>query len=95
MLKNIRKVITENDLLFDIINVVLGIGVVILIVMAYMQPSNKLVYGAAFSLGGLLNISNGFKLYRKKKTKSTGTSLIMIGAIILALGVYTVGSITR
>jgi len=83
----LMRILKDNRLLFDVINVMLGIAIIILVILIMMYPYNKYIRLAAFSVGGLMNISNGLKYLKDSKKKSMGMNLIMVGVFVIIVGV--------
>ncbi|BCN29699.1 hypothetical protein [Anaeromicropila herbilytica] len=88
----IKKVIKDNNLFLDLLNVILGIILVIFIVLILIHPTNTILLKLAFGIGGLMNILNSYKIYKQKKTPLIALSLFMIGLIVIFCGVFLIGA---
>ncbi len=70
----------------DIINTVAGIALVVFVVLIFVFPNNHYAILAACITGGLMNIMNGLKQRKGPAGGSMGTSLIVMGVIVILLG---------
>lgn len=87
-LNQLKKLINDNKLLFDIINVILGIGVIILVILAFLFKNNPIILFVFFMVCGIMNIVNGLKFYKESKKRTMANSFVMLGVIIIIVGVY-------
>lgn len=85
-MKDFWSKIKNQNLWMDIFNLFTGILLVIIVVLFCLYPGNKLIIGLMFLMTGIMNLSNGIKKYKNKKTKSMGMVLIMIALITFAAG---------
>lgn len=89
-MKSFLKLIKENHLIVDVLNVLAGLLLLITIVLFCLFPGNRIVIGLMILLAGVMNIGNGIKRYQDKKTKGLGISLITLGICIFVIGIYIV-----
>lgn len=80
--------------ILDIAHIVTGILIVVLAVLAFLNPEeNMILFPVIFLLAGLLNLLNGFDRFRagrgQKKMKIAGISLIAVGIALLLLCVIS------
>ncbi|MSS63848.1 hypothetical protein [Velocimicrobium porci] len=87
-MKKLVKIIKENHLIIDVLNVLLGLVLIVTVVLFCMFPGNKIVIGLMILLSGFMNIGNGIKRYQSKRTRGTGMALMTVGACILIIGIY-------
>lgn len=87
-MKDFLKLIKENRLYSDILNVVSGILLIITIILFCFFPNNKMVIGLMVLMAGFMNISNGLKRYKDIKTRGIGISLLTLGICIFMIGFY-------
>lgn len=87
-MKKLVKIIKENHLILDVLNVLLGLALIVTVVLFCMFPGNKIVIGLMILLSGFMNIGNGIKRYQDKTSRAMGMALITVGACILMIGVY-------
>lgn len=95
-----RKNPRNTELLLDLLHIVIGILVVILAVLAFVNPdTNRFLFPFIFFLAALLNGVNGwFKLKesgRDKKKKMGSISLCVIAVGLFLLGILSAFSIWR
>lgn len=95
-----RKNPRNTELLLDLLHIVIGILVVILAVLAFLNPdANRFLFPFIFFLAALLNGVNGwFKLKesgRDKKKKMGSISLCAIAVGLFLLGILSAFSIWR
>ena len=74
----------------DIINLVMGFVFIISFLLIYLNPYNRFAIMTAASSAGLMNIMNGFKLVKDPKKKTTGSSYILMGVILIAFGFFLI-----
>jgi uncharacterized membrane protein HdeD (DUF308 family) len=86
-MNNIEKVIKDNKLLLDIVNVILGIVIIILFVLVFFNPQNKYLFLAAFEVSGFMNIVNGLRQIKDNSKKHMGKFFLLSGIIIMAIGI--------
>jgi len=85
-MKKLFEKIKENNLWMDCFNLSTGIILVIILILFCLFPGNKVVIALLFLLTGAMNLSNGIKKYKDKKSRSMGMALIMTSAITLIAG---------
>ncbi len=85
-MKKLFEKIKENNLWMDCFNLSTGIILVIILILFCLFPGNKVVIALLFLLTGAMNLSNGIKKYKDKKSRSMGMALIMVSAITLIAG---------
>lgn len=95
-----RKNPRNTELLLDLLHIVIGILVVILAVLAFLNPEgNRFLFPFIFILAALLNGVNGwFKLKEagwNKKKKMGGITLCVIAGGLFLLGLLSAYSIWR
>lgn len=73
-----------------IINLIVGFSFVISLLLIYLNPYNRFAIMTAASSAGLMNIMNGFKLVKDPKRKTTGSSYILMGVILIAFGFFLI-----
>lgn len=83
-----KKIIRDNKLLPDLINVILGIAVTILFVLVILTPKSYGLMAALMVVAGIMNLSNGFRKSRVNGQKGIGTFFGIIGFVIIAFGLY-------
>lgn len=80
------KFLKEYALLYDIINTLLGIALIIFMILFFVNPKNHVILFVAFLIGGSMNIINGLKFMKDPKKKNIGMSSVLLGAIIIFVG---------
>lgn len=85
-IKSFLKKIKNNNLWMDFLNLSAGIVLIIVVILFCLFPGSKLIIGAMFLLTGFMNLSNGIRKYKDKKSRGTGTVLITISMITLFAG---------
>ncbi len=88
-MNKIIKILKEQKLLLDMVNVLLGIFVIVLFVLLFVHPDNKYFLIAALFIGGLMNVTNGLGKLRDKKT-TVSSYLLFTGAIIIIIAVILI-----
>ena len=73
----------------DTLSVVFGILLCVAIGLVLYRPTNRVALMLLFVAGGGVNLFNGMKLYRNKKQRNMGMSMILLGAVILVIGMGT------
>ena len=86
-MNKLMKFIKEKSLLFDVINVLLGVALVVLIILVLKYPYNEYFRLAAFTVGGFMNMSNGLKYLKDSKKKNLGMNMMMVGLLIIIMGI--------
>jgi hypothetical protein len=87
-MKKLSQIVKDNNLIFDVVNVILGIGLLVAIVLFILMPGNMVAFAFLCWMAGIMNVSNGIKQYRDKKKRTFAMCLIMVGMIILIGGIY-------
>jgi len=95
-----RKNPRNTELLLDLLHIVIGILVVVLAVLAFLNPdANQFLFPFIFFLAALLNGVNGwFKLIdsgRNKRKKISSILLCTIAGGLFLLGILSASSIWR
>lgn len=85
---NWNKIIKDNKLLPDLINVILGIAVVVLFVLVILMPGNYGIMSALMIVAGTMNLSNGYRKARVNGQKGMGVFLGIVGLVIITFGSY-------
>lgn len=88
----------NTTLVIDWIHIVLGFLIVLMAVMAFLNPENHMtLFPLIFLLAGLLNLSNGIFRYKKsghnKKKKAESIGQFVIAAALFALAAVSAVSI--
>lgn len=85
-MKRLFEMIKNKDLWIDFLNLFTGIILVIVIIIFCLFPGNKAAIVLMFLLTGIMNLTNGVKKYKEKRTKNMGLTLIMISMITIFAG---------
>ena len=88
------------EVFLDLLHIVVGIVIVLLAVVSFLNPENNLVlFPVIFMLAAILNLVNGWVKIRQggrdKKKQAQGVGLILFGSCLLALSVVGALSIWR
>lgn len=86
-MKQIKNIMKDNKLLFDIINVVLGFAVIIFLII-YLKFKNSNAFFTFYILCGIMNIVNGLRYIGDPSKKKTSKNSIAIGSIIIIIGLF-------
>lgn len=86
-MNKIKKVLKENKLYLDLLNVLLGMIVLILVVLVIIYPANRLILMFVCIIGGFMNVVNGIRLYQNRDKRTMAAGLFILGVIIMILGV--------
>lgn len=70
------------------INGLIGIALLISLLIVFKNPNNKIAIITASTAAGLLNMMNGFKLMKDPKKKTTASSYLLMGVILIAFGFF-------
>ena len=89
-MKKLLKHLRDNKIWFDVLNILLGLGIIVLIVLFTLFPTNPVLLLLVLMLAGIMNLSNGFKMLKLTPKKNAGMCFIMIGAIILFMAVLMI-----
>ncbi|WP_455715916.1 hypothetical protein [Anaerosporobacter sp.] len=85
---NWNKIIKDNKLLPDLINIVLGIAVIVLFVLVILKPSNYALMASLMIVAGIMNLSNGYRKARVNGQKGIGLFFSIVGVVVIAFGIY-------
>ena len=93
-----RKTPRNTTFLVDMFHILVGIAIVILGVISFLNPEgNMLLFPIIFLLAAVLNMANGIyrvrQNKREKKKKMAGLSLILFGIVLMFLAVVSAVSI--
>lgn len=88
----------SSGLILDLVHIVIGVGIVILAVITFLNPEDHmLMFPAIFLLAALLNLIKGIcrirEFGRNKKKRISGILEIALGAVLLALCIISAVSI--
>lgn len=83
-----NKIIKDNKLLPDFINVILGIVVIVLFVLVIIFPTNNAIMASLLIVAGIMNLTNGFRKANVQGQKGMGIFFGIVGIIIVAFGLY-------
>lgn len=86
-MSKVEKIIKDNKLLLDIVNVILGIVIIILFILVYLNPHNRYLFFAAFEVSGFMNIVNGIRQIKDNSKKQRGSFFLLSGIIIMIIGI--------
>jgi|GEM_PF-102749 len=99
--KNLRNQ-NPRSLIFamDILHLSIGTVIVILSVMAFLSPSDHMIFfPIIFFLAALLNLVNGIQsikiAIRDRKRKSPGICMLVFGVLLIAVGIVSTICIIR
>ncbi|HEX3076966.1 MAG TPA: hypothetical protein VHQ24_08895 [Lachnospiraceae bacterium] len=84
----VKKVIKDNKLLLDIINVFLGMIVIVLFVLVIMFPKNLYLMSSLLIVAGIMNLTNGYRKITVFKQKSIGYFFCILGVLVSGYGLY-------
>ncbi|ADL05061.1 DUF6637 family protein [Lacrimispora saccharolytica] len=92
------KSLRNASMLVDILHIVVGILIVVLAVLSFLNPEDHmLLIPAIFFLAGVLNLVNGiYKIRlsgREKKKKAAGVAVLLFGILLTALTAISAVSI--
>ena len=77
----------------DVIHIIVGILIVILAVLAFLNPDeNRILFPAIFFLAAVLNLVNGYDRFREnreKKKRAAGAALMAVGTALFLLCVIS------
>jgi hypothetical protein len=95
-LKNSRNI----PMMLDILHIVVGIAVVILAALAFINPEgNRVLLPLIFLLAGILNAVNGYyrikESGRDKKRRLKGISILGLAVVLLIICVLSAVSMWR
>lgn len=83
-----------SSFVLDTLHVVVGILIVILAVLAFLNPDeNRILFPAIFLLASLLNLASGYERFHnnrgKKKKRIAGVALMAAGVALFLLCVIS------
>lgn len=84
----------------DVVHVVIGILVVVLAILAFLNPEdNMILFPVIFLLASILNFINGIDRYQngrgQRKTQLSGMVLMAVGVVLLLLCIISAVTIWR
>lgn len=89
MLEKIKKWLKNKEIVNDTINIILGLFMLAALPVFGKTGNHFSMYIIIFS-GGLMNISNGYRMVRQKNKKQMGQSMVLFGIVVLFLGMIVV-----
>ncbi len=82
------KNITKNDYFFiDLVNMMLGVFVILLSIVAFSTGGDKMIFAAEFLVGAILAIVNLVKSVLKKSNSSSLLFTVMFFAMVVMIAV--------
>lgn len=81
------KIIKEQKLVLDIINVVIGLLLIILAVVFFLHPDNYVIMVIVMLLAGTVNVLNGVKRVRGNNKKAS-VGFFAVGAFVYLIAVF-------
>ena len=88
-MKKLLKYLKDIHLNYDVMIIFLGIALVVLLILTFINPGSRLIMLAAFVSGGLLNVINGLKIVNDKNRRNMGMSYIFFGILIIVIGIMS------
>ena len=89
MLEKIKRLFKNKEMVNDTVNLILGL-LMLTALLVFGKTGNRIsMYVIIFS-GGLMTISNGYRLLQQKNQRHMGQSMILFGIVILFLGMIVV-----
>ena len=82
----LKKLLQEISIRNDLINLCIGIGLLISILLIFLLPNNPYPILSACIFGGCMNLMNGLRLMKEPARKMNGITFIMLGVIVMVLG---------
>lgn len=82
----LKKLLQEISIRNDIINLILGLGLLVSILLIFLLPNNPYPILSACIFGGFVNLMNGLRLMKEPIRKMNGVTFIMLGIIVMVLG---------
>lgn len=75
--------------ILDILNILLGVGVVVLAVMAFINTdNNKWLFPIIFMMGGVMNLFTGIKAMMTDR-KATGIVSVVAAAVLAVISIMS------
>ena len=84
-----RWLLKNKEQVNDTLNLILGLFMLTALLVFGKTGKGWSIYVIIFS-GGLMTISNGYRLLGQKSRKTMGQSMILFGIVILFLGMIVV-----
>ncbi len=89
MLEKIKRLFKNKEMVNNTVNMILGL-LMLTALLVFGKTGNCIsMYVIIFS-GGLMTISNGYRLLQQKNQRHMGQSMILFGIVILFLGMIVV-----
>ncbi len=88
-MKKWLRLIKEQKLLLDIINVIIGILLIILAIIYFTHPNNYVIMIAALILAGTVNIINGIKRVMNHNKKSS-IGFFVVGGFVYLISIFLI-----
>ncbi|HJC46681.1 MAG TPA: TMEM134 family protein [Candidatus Lachnoclostridium pullistercoris] len=90
----------NGAMVLDVLHVALGLMIVILGVLTFLNPENHMLFfPVIFFLGGVLNLADGFYTrrlaVRGRKNRRAGWVTLLVGALLVGVSVLSALSIWR
>ena len=82
----IKKLLEKFSAKYDILITLVGVALLIIVVIIFMNPGNMTVILTACIACGTINILQGMKLMKDSKKRMTGTSYLCLGIIVIVVG---------
>ncbi|SHO54074.1 hypothetical protein [Anaerocolumna xylanovorans] len=86
-MQNLIRIIKEQKLILDIINVVIGILTVILAVIYFLHPKNYGILISVLLLAGTVNVLNGVKRVKDHNNKAS-IGFFVVGAFVYLMSAF-------
>ncbi len=90
-MKVLKKLVGKFSSKYDIMITLVGIALLILIVIIFLNPRNMTIILIACFACGSINILQGMKHMRDPKKRTTGMSYLMLGIIVIVVGFIITG----
>lgn len=95
-----KKLSRNSSFILDLIHIVIGLAVVVLAVISFLNPNGHLtLFPIIFVLAAILNYVNGYfrisQSGRNKKKKVSGILLLLLGTALTLLAVISAVSLWR
>lgn len=81
------KIIKEQKLAIDIINVILGLILIVLAVIYFLHPGNYLIVAVVMLLAGTINTLNGAKRLKNGSGKAS-IGFFAVGILVYLIAVF-------
>lgn len=83
-MQNILRIIKENSLVLDVLNVILGVLLVVFVVLLFVDTSNVWYFYGVYFCGIFINGVNSVR-YRRDKNKSKLAKMSLWISIMLSI----------